>query len=42
MGDEYILSERLDGAAEARATWLPSAHPRDGLQDFLSRKRQPA
>jgi enoyl-CoA hydratase/carnithine racemase len=30
--------ERYDNEEEARATWLTSAHPRDGFKDFLARK----
>lgn len=30
--------ERYDNEDEARATWLTSAHPREGFKDFLSRK----
>lgn len=30
--------ERYDNEAKARATWLTSAHPREGFKDFLSRK----
>ncbi len=34
--------ERYDNEDEARATWLTSAHPREGFKDFLSRKGQRA
>jgi len=34
--------ERYDNEEEARATWLTSAHPREGFKDFLSRKGQRA
>ena len=34
--------ERYDNEAEARATWLTAAHPREGFKDFLSRKGQRA
>ena len=30
--------ERYHNEEEARATWLTSAHPREGFKDFLSRK----
>ena len=30
--------ERYDNEESARATWLTSAHPRDGFKDFLARK----
>jgi enoyl-CoA hydratase/carnithine racemase len=30
--------ERYDNEEDARATWLTSAHPREGFKDFLSRK----
>jgi enoyl-CoA hydratase/carnithine racemase len=30
--------ERYDNEEEARATWLTSAHPRDGFKEFLARK----
>jgi len=30
--------ERYDNEETARATWLTSAHPRDGFKDFLARK----
>ncbi len=32
--------ERYDNEEEARATWLTSAHPREGFKDFLSRNPQ--
>jgi len=34
--------ERYNNEEEARATWLTSAHPREGFKDFLSRKGQRA
>ena len=34
--------ERYDNEEEARATWLTSAHQREGFKDFLSRKGQRA
>ena len=34
--------ERYDSEEEARATWLTSAHPREGFKDFLTRKGQQA
>jgi enoyl-CoA hydratase/carnithine racemase len=30
--------ERYDNEETARATWLTSAHPRDGFKEFLARK----
>jgi hypothetical protein len=30
--------ERFDNEETARATWLPSSHPREGVKDFLTRK----
>jgi enoyl-CoA hydratase/carnithine racemase len=30
--------ERYDNEEDARGTWLAAGHPRDGFQDFLSRK----
>ena len=42
MGYEYIVTECYDNEAEARATWLTAAHPREGFKDFLSRKGQRA
>jgi len=32
--------ERYDNEETARATWLTSAHPREGFKDFLTRKGQ--
>jgi hypothetical protein len=29
---------RYDNEETARATWLTSAHPREGFKDFLARK----
>jgi enoyl-CoA hydratase/carnithine racemase len=34
--------ERYDREEDARATWLTSAHPRDGFREFLARKGGPA
>jgi 2-(1,2-epoxy-1,2-dihydrophenyl)acetyl-CoA isomerase len=34
--------ERYDNEEHARATWLTSAHPREGFKDFLGRKGQGA
>lgn len=34
--------ERYDNEDHARATWLTSAHPREGFKDFLDRKGQRA
>jgi enoyl-CoA hydratase/carnithine racemase len=34
--------EQFDNEETARATWLTSAHPREGFKDFLSRKGQTA
>jgi hypothetical protein len=30
--------DRYDNEETARATWLASAHPREGFKDFLERK----
>jgi enoyl-CoA hydratase/carnithine racemase len=30
--------ERYDNEERARATWLTSAHPRDGFKEFLERR----
>jgi hypothetical protein len=50
MAYDYIAIERLDedvgmgweeryeNEETARATWLTSAHPREGFKDFLRRK----
>ena len=32
--------EQYDNEESARATWLTSAHPREGFKDFLTRKGQ--
>ena len=34
--------QRYDNEEEARATWLTSAHPREGFKEFLTRKDQRA
>jgi hypothetical protein len=34
--------DRYDNEERARATWLTSAHPREGFKDFLQRKGEHA